>query len=187
MRKLILLLLAIASSAFGASADLSWTPPTQYTDGTAIPAGTLTQTAILYGICNATNDGLLTTPAPVTIAVPQPANTKTITGLGNGRWCFAARADTATAQSAFTSYVNKTIILTPNPPTGLTVSVQTAFMAVRQNDAYVMLPVGTIPGGTPCDSNNGVISAGKAYFAVPSKSVSWYGSTRPTVALATCS
>ena len=187
MKRLFAMLALLPALVLAGSADVSWTNPTQYTDGSTIPAGALTQTVIRYGFCNATNDGLLTSPAPVDAAVPQPATAKSITGLGNGTWCFAVRADTANAQSAFTSFKSKQIILTPSPPSGLTVAVQVAYMAVRQNDAYVMLPVGTVPGGTQCDSNNGVISAGKAYYAIPSNQVQWYGSTQPTVALSPCS
>lgn len=188
MRKLLVLLASLVPAlTLAASADISWTHPTTYTDGSAIAAGALTQTDIIYGLCNATNDGLLATPTPVTVVVPYPATTKSITGLGNGTWCFAARSDTATAQSDFTGFISKQIILKPAPPTGLTVAIKTAFMAVRQNDAYVMLPVGTIPGGTQCDSNNGVIAGGVSYWAVPTSSVTWYGATKPTVVLAQCS
>jgi hypothetical protein len=181
-----LMLMLFSLTVRAADATLTWTNPTQYTDGSAIAPGALTQTSILYGKCNAGSNGLLATPAPVTVPVPQPATTKVITGLGAGSWCFAARAETAAEQSDFTAYVSKTIILKPAPPTGLTVTVLTAFMAVRQDDRYVMVPVGTVPAGTACDSNNGVIADGKSYYAVPFAQVSFYGATQPRVALATC-
>ena len=186
----LVLFTAGMANARAGDATLTWTLATHNTDGTTIPttgAGSLTQTSVIYGLCNATSTGLLTTPAPVTLAVPVPATTRVITGLGNGNWCFAARSDTATAQSAFTSYVAKSIILIPNPPGGLTVTVSVAYMATRQDNHYVMLPMGTVPGGTPCDSTNGMIVNGKAYFAVPFSAVSWYGSTQSTVVMATCS
>jgi hypothetical protein len=170
-----------------ADAALTWTHPTQYTDGSAISAGALTQTSILYGLCNAGATGLLASPAPVTVVVPQPGSARTITGLGNGKWCFAVRAETAAEQSDFTAFVAKDIVLKPKPPTGLIVTAQTAYMAVRQGDRYVMVPVGTVPGGTSCDSNNGVIAGSAAYYAVPASAVTWYGSTQSTVALARCS
>jgi len=168
-------------------AQLTWTHPTQYEDGTAVPAGTLVRTSLIYGICNATSNGLLATPAPVTVTVPYPATTHTITGLGNGKWCFAARSETATEQSVWTGYVWKDVILKPKPPSGLTVVATTGFMAIRRENSYVMLPIGQVPAGTPCDSNNGVIANGVSYFAVPASSVQWYGATESTVVLASCS
>jgi len=182
----LLMGLLFCTTAHAADATLTWTNPTQYTDNSPIAAGALTQTSLIYGKCNATNNGLLATPAPVTVAVPQPTTTKVITGLGAGVWCFAARSETATDQSDFTAYVSKTIVLKPQPPTGLTVTALTAFMAVRQQDRYAMIPVGTVPASTACDANNGVIAGGKTYFAVPTSAVTWFGATQPTIAVATC-
>jgi hypothetical protein len=179
--------IVFGGTAHAADATLSWTNPTKYTDGTNIAAGALTQTSAIYGKCNAAGNGLLATPAPVTVVIPQPATTKVITGLGAGTWCFAVRAETASAQSVFTPYVSKVIILTPEPPTGLTVADNVAFMAVRQENRFAMVPVGSVPAGTPCDTGNGVVADGRAYYAVPTSAVSWYGSTQPTVALSTCS
>jgi len=183
----VLAAIFFGGTAHAADATLSWTNPTKYTDGTNIASGALTQTSIIYGKCNAASNGLLATPAPVTVVVPQPATTRVITGLGAGSWCFAARSETAAAQSAFTAYVSKVIVLTPEPPTGLTVADTVAFMAVRQDNRFAMVPVGSVPAGTPCDTGNGVVSDGRAYYAVPTSAVSWYGSTQPTVALSTCS
>lgn len=168
-----------------ASGDLSWTNPTTYTDGTPIAAGAITSSDVAYGLCNAGKTAIAGTPTVV--AVPGAATAKSVTGLTNGSWCFQVRTNVGASASDYTAVVAKDVVLKPNPPSGLTVSVQTAFMAVRQNDAYVMLPVGTVPGGTKCDSNNGVLSAGKAYYAVPSAAVTWYGETKPTVVLAACS
>lgn len=180
---LSLLFSCVAKAADG---DLSWQIATQYTDGTVMPAGTVTGTGIRYGICNATATDLLATPAPVTLVVPVPAVTRTITGLGAGTWCFAVRTETATTPSDYTAFVSKVIILKPNPPRNLAVTVQTAFMAVRQDNKFVMIPVGTVPASTVCDPDNGVVADGKSYFAVPTSAVSWFGATQPTVAVAPC-
>lgn len=182
---LSLLLALLPALAFGASADIGWTHPSAYTDGTTLPPSAITSSDVAYGACNIAGTAIQGTPTVV--SVPAPAATKTISGLANGMWCFQVRTNVGASASDYTPVVSKTIVLKPNPPTGLSVSVQTAFMAVRKNDAYVMLPVGAIPGGTPCDSNNGVLSGGKAYYAVPSAAVQWYGPTQSTVALATCS
>ena len=185
MRKLIYLFAMLPALASAASADLSWTHPTSYTDGTPLPLASITSSDITYGLCNAGKTAIAGTPTVV--AVPAPAAARSVTGLTNGSWCFQVRTAVGASLSDYTAVVSKDVVLKPSPPSGLLVSVQTAFMAVRQNDAYVMLPVGTVPGGTKCDSNNGVLSGGKAYYAVPSAAVSWYGNTKPTVALATCS
>jgi hypothetical protein len=60
------------------------------------------------------------------------------------------------------------------------------FMALRQTDRLVMLPVGTVPGQTACDPNNGVVAAGVSYYAVPTSAVTWSGTTRPEVVFAKC-
>jgi hypothetical protein len=172
-------------SAGAAEAELTWTPPTQNTDNSPIPAtgpGALTQHSILYGACNAGKTALLAAPPPVTVVVPMPAATRIITGLGAGSWCFAARAETASAQSVFTPFVSKDIILQPKPPTGLVVTALVAYTVVKQRDAFVMLPVGTVPGGTACDSSQSV----NGYFVVPRAAVTWSGNVRPEVVVASC-
>ena len=173
-------------SAKAASGDLSWQLATQYTDGTPMPAGTVTGTGIRYGICNATATDLLPTPAPATMVVPAPTTAVSINGLGAGTWCFAVRTETAGGPSDYTAFVSKAVVLKPNPPRNLAVTVQTAFMAVRQDNKFVMIPVGTVPASTVCDPDNGVVADGKAYFAVPTSAVSWFGATQPTVAVAPC-
>lgn len=178
-------ILLFSCRSHAADADLSWTHPTQYTDGSTLPLASITATDIAYGPCNAGKTAIAGTPTVV--SVPAPTAARTLTGLTNGSWCFQVRTAVGASLSAYTAVVSKDVILTPKPPSGLTVSVQTAYMAVRQKDAYVMLPVGTIPGGTTCDSNNGVLAGGKAYYAVPSAAVTWYGETKPTVVLAACS
>jgi len=181
-----LLLCLVSGLTFAADATLSWVNPTQYTDGSPIPAGVLASTGIEYGLCDATGAAIAGTPSTASAAAP--ATTTVVSGLGNGSWCFHAKAVTVSGSySTWSAMATKTIVLTPAAPTGLTVAVRTAFMAVRENDSYAMIPVGTVSGGTSCDSNNGVISSGIAYFAVPSASVTWYGATKPTVVLAQCS
>ena len=83
------------------SATLSWTPPTENTDGSAIT--NLAGFRIQYG----TSAGALTQTIEVNNA---GLATYVVTGLASGSWFFAVRAyNTAGAESANSSVVSKTI------------------------------------------------------------------------------
>lgn len=177
------LLMVAPRVSLAGEANLSWTHPTQYEDNTPIPAGTLTATEIRYGICNSTRTGLQSTPAPVTVSVPQPANTHVITGLANGAWCFAARSMIGTTASNWTQYVSKDVVNTPKPPTGLTVAgAGVAYTILKREDRLVLLPVGTVAPGTACDAEQSV----NGHNVVPRESVVWSGTVRPVVVVALC-
>lgn len=181
MRALIALLaLALGAPAIAGELDVTWTHPTQYTDGSAIPANTLTATDVAYGLCNAAKTGFAGTPTIV--SVPYPTATKTVTGLGNGTWCVQARSVAGTSLSDWTGFAWKDIVLVPKPPTGLVVTARTAYTVVKQRDRFVMLPVGTVPADTACDSTQSV----NGYFVVPRAAVAWSGSVRPDVVVAQC-
>ena len=124
------------------------------------------------------------------MVVNAPALTTTIQDVTAGTTvCTRAFAkNTFGSESGASNVASKAIPAPiPNPPTGLTAVAGIAYMATRQKDRYVMVPVGTVPGSTVCDTSNAVISAGAVYYAVPHGSVTWYGSTKPTVVMATCS
>lgn len=192
MRKFILTFITalLPFAVFAADAPLTIAVPPTYVDGTALPASAITGYEIQYGLCSADKKSITGTPTLVGTTAP----TKTITGLGSGTWCFQARVKTADSQSAWTVdsttglLAYKQIILAPSPPPSVTVGggVGTAYMIVRQNDRFVALPVGTVPANTQCDSSNGAIVAGTAYYAVPTAVVSWFGPTRPTVVVSPC-
>jgi hypothetical protein len=163
---LVISLVGAFIQAHAADATLTWSHPTQYTDNTAIPAGALTQTSIIYGKCNAGNTGLLTTPAPVTVTVAYPATSRVITGLGEGTWCFAARSETATAQSAWTGYVFKPIVLTPKPPV-LSSTITLAYETWQfLGKTYLGRYVGTIELGTPCQEGAIVSTSRATYYEI---------------------
>ena len=85
MRKLILLLALLPALSWAASADLSWTHPTSYTDGTMLPLSAITSSDVAFGPCNASKTAIVGTPTVVSITAP--ANARTVTGLTNGSWC----------------------------------------------------------------------------------------------------
>lgn len=106
-------------------AVLSWTAPTQNTDGT--PLTNLSGFSVHWGTSS--------TALSQSANVPGGAATRTytVTNLTPGAWFFGARALTSTgAQSALSNVATKTIaaaveltqtvgITVPNPPTGLSV------------------------------------------------------------------
>ncbi len=83
------------------SATLSWTPPTQNTDGSALT--NLSGYVISYGLsANALSQ---------TVSITNPGTTSyTVQNLGSGTWYFAVSTVTSLGtQSAFSSIVSKTI------------------------------------------------------------------------------
>jgi hypothetical protein len=107
------------------SALVSWTPPTQNTDGTAYATPKLTR--ILYG--------RTATTLTLTQDVLEPATSYQFTGLAAGAWYFGVKAvNQADRESALSSIATKTlgtgtstksvgitVNALPLPPTGLTV------------------------------------------------------------------
>jgi hypothetical protein len=89
------------TSAANGSATISWTPPTQNTDGSSI--NNLAGFRIQYG----TSASALTQ----TIQVANPGlATYVVTGLASGNWFFAVRAyNNGGAESANSNVVTKTI------------------------------------------------------------------------------
>jgi len=83
------------------SATISWTPPTQNTDGSTL--SDLAGYRVQYG----TSSGALT--QTIDVANPGVA-TYVVTGLASGNWFFAVKAyNNAGAESANSNVVNKTI------------------------------------------------------------------------------
>lgn len=181
-RKWSLLLLTLASltlEAFGATVTVNWTNPTTYTDGTPLPASAITRTRIEYGTCAGTAFG---TKAGEFIATGS-ATTATSPNLAPGTWCFRALTTANGLESAPTNAVSTVLVQPPpNPPTGLTVSATVAMTVIKQRDRFVMLPVGTVPAGTACDTSQSV----NGYYVVPRSAVTWSGNVRPEVVVAQC-
>lgn len=151
---------------------LTWQHPTTYTNGDPIPAGGLSATELQYGKCNATRTGLLATPAPATVSVPHPATTRTITGLTNGEWCFAARSTQPIGEpSAWTGYAWKLVALVPNPPV-LSATITLAYDTwTFGGKVYLGRNVGTLPIGTPCIEGAVVTTATRNYYEIPASAV----------------
>jgi hypothetical protein len=165
--------------AWAGEATLTWTPPTQNTDGTAYT--NFGGFKIYYGT-DATN-------LPSVVDIPDTTNTKntyTITGLAPTTWFFSMTAyNSAGGESDKSGVVSKTISSTvPLPPDPTFVTVETTvYNVVKRDNGFVFVAVATVPLNTPCDITQSV----NGKFAVPVSAVTWLGTVKPIVVVATCS
>lgn len=187
MRKIIFIALAclFSSAAYAQTscggAALSWTPPTQNTDGSALT--NLAGYRVVYG----TSASALSQ----TIQIANPGvSAYCVTGLAANTWYFGIKAyNSAGGESDVSNVVTKTISNTPvpvvpSPPASLTVAQgQLIVYQVLGTDAgFQFLPVGTVAPGTACITTQQV----NGRYAVPTSAVTWYGSVKPKVVVAQC-
>jgi hypothetical protein len=175
---LILSLVFMAEWAHAGEAELTWTAPTQNTDGSP-----LTDLAGFKLYMGTTLGG----PYPVSIDIADPAATTfTVPNLSEGTYYFVSTAYNSAVpsqESDFSNEATKTILpLVPMPPGMLTVVNELVWDIVKQNNKYVFLGVGTVPMGTQCDPTQTV----NGRYAVPNDAVIWFGNVRPPVVVADC-
>lgn len=177
----LIMTLLLATSVRAGEATLSWTAPTQNTDGSALTdlAGFKIYAGLVQGGPYGDVSITINNPATTTFVVP---------GLTEGTTYFfvttAFNSADPVQESDFSNEVSKLIPpLVPMPPTMLTVQDLTAFDIVKQKDKYVLLAVGTVPAGTQCDPNQTV----NGHYGVPSDLVAWFGNVQPPVVVADCS
>jgi hypothetical protein len=53
---------------------------------------------------------------------------------------------------------------------------------IKTKNRFVLLPVGTVPANTPCDTTQSV----NGHYAVPRDAVTWSGTVEPDVVVAQC-
>ena len=185
MRFVLLLLFSV--SAMAGEAQLSWTQPTQNTDGSAIPAsgtGRLVGNRVEWGTCTGTAPNYTFGTKAGEQVFTTPTTAYTVPNLAPGTWCFRAYASTTYGESGPTNAVAKVIAAPmPNPPSGLTVADGIAYTIIKREDRFVLLPVGTVPSGTTCDTSQSV----NGYYVVPRESVTWSGTIKPVVVVSQCS
>jgi hypothetical protein len=154
MRVLVALLGLFASAAYAADATITWTNPTQNTDGTAIPSsgtGSIASTRLEWGSC--TSSGGFGTKAGERVFAA-PATSATITGLADGStFCFRAFSrNTHGNESGASNVVSRTMPApppTPRPP--VLSSTVTVVWTYRRNGPHESLEVvGSAPLGTEC-------------------------------------
>lgn len=186
MKKVIFTLIALLSggSVLAANQTINWTNPSQFEDNTTIPTallGTGATVSVDYGSCGANN---VVVVKEGTATGAASAKTIVITPPGAGVWCYQAKVTLTDGRvSAFSNGVTSTVVA-PNPkPPSLVVGPITAYTVVKQVDRFVMLPVGTVPAGTPCSPDQSV----NGYNVVPRSAVVFSGSVKPDVVVAQCS
>jgi hypothetical protein len=185
MNKLFLILLLFPVLANAAdTAKVSWTAPTQDTNNKPLTGPTA---IVKYQVFHDTKPiTASTTIQPVEVTAPTTSHTFTLAGGESGQlYYFRVKACHSTLCSAFSSEATKFIaadIVAPLPPGDLTVSDTTAYTVVKQRDKFVMLPVGTVPNGTKCISDQTV----NGFYVVPRVTVTWSGTVKPEVVVALC-
>jgi len=121
---IVLVLMVVAgvrsAQAAGTSANLSWTHPTTYIDGTPLALADIGSTVITW---RRTAGG----PVVATLTVPAPAAATTVTGLVCGDFVFTARTvmrvdANSSDETAPPAPYTTGITCRANPPTGLQVS-----------------------------------------------------------------
>ena len=177
MKKLLWLLLLLPMLALAGTVPLTWTAPTNRTDGSAL---TNLASYNVYRAASATG------PWTSIANVPAPAAGSTDAAAPGGATSYYAvtAVDANGVESAKTTAVSAAVpVSPPMPPTGLTVGAITAYTFEKQADRLAFLAVGTIPLGTACDTTQPV----GAYYVVPRAKVTWFGSVQPPLVVAQCS
>ena len=183
------LMLVMAIFAAGLShageAEVSWTAPTERTDGT--PLDNLAGYRVLWGTASRNY--------VQSAVVMAPATTYIVADLPEGTHYFAVTAfDANDLESAYSAEVSKTIaapppVVPPAPPGGLMVQATAmgAYTLVQTADRMVLVPVGTVAAGAPCDGTQAIRDAnGLTGYVVPKSAVVWAGTVRSEVVVAEC-
>lgn len=190
MKRFAYVAILLTSSAFAADVTVTWTPPTQNTDGSAIPAtgaGSIDQTRVEYGTCSGPTSSVFGTKAGE-VAVPAPATSVKITGFAPAtRSCFRAYArNTYGVESVASLTVAKDIPApTPNPPV-LAVPViagmlQTPVYSVTAAGARSAF-VGFTDVGTQCSGPVLFSYRAQSFREVPKAAVKLWASTTQRLA-----
>ena len=157
-------------------ANLSWDAPTMNVDGT--PIAGIRDYTVFHGAESGNYDTeVVVTPSPTPTLQVCP-------GVEGERFFIVVVTDANDVDSGPSNEVSKVIVdVEPEAITSLAVS-ETVFTVVKQPNRFLLLPVGTVPAGTPCDPNNSTNGLG----AVPTSAVQWTSPTgsRPVVVVARC-
>ena len=162
MRRIVLLLILLASPVYAGDVSLSWTPPVR--QQSCVDAGELTNLAgfRLYVMVADIAD-------PVT-------DTITFPDLKAGEYRYVA---TAYTDAGVESNISNSTLETVDT---FVVKEETAYYVIQQPGRFIMLPIGTVPLGTSCDQDQEI----NKHFAVPRDSVTYTGTARPYVVVAKC-
>ncbi|MHA2402133.1 MAG: hypothetical protein ACXADH_04000 [Candidatus Kariarchaeaceae archaeon] len=192
---LVLALLILSSFAHGqqaGTAQLSWVNATMNEGGTEIPGdgdGALAYTTIKYSVC--LNNDVDLANAKIHYVSANKTNTLISTEGPAGEYCFrGTHTNSFGEESNVSNLVTKTVTqagqartpVTPFNPT-LVVDDPTVYTIIKQEDRFVLLPVGTVPSNTECIADQKI----NDHYAVPVSVVQWTGNIRPVIVVAKCS
>lgn len=186
--------LAMASAAYAQtsaeSLTVSCNAPPANADGSAIASAATIAYNVYGGMQGATLS--LLTPTPLAVCL------RTATNVNYGTVCYAVSAvESIAGVSSEGSQTPPicTVVAPPVPgvPAGAQVIVavpgaaNTVYVLEKTSDQLVMLPAGTVPAGTACDTTQGTTVNGNSYNVVPHTAVTWTGTVKSLAAFAKCS
>ena len=183
MKKLLAFLALMPIAASAGTATLTWTAPTQYTNGTAITAPITYR--VYRGNCGA---------AKTLLASPSAATYVDSTAPDGSNLGYAVTAVVAGVESAQTAEVCKAFPLpVPNPPANLTVTVAVV-AGINMAPVYKLTatgkrspdPAGYIALNQSCTGNVLFTYRGFSWRQVDASKVQWFGVTPSASIAARC-
>lgn len=176
LRKNLILLAVLPTIASAGALDVTWVNPTKYTDNTNLAVADIQQNRVEYGTCTGTAFGTKIGEAISGGA----AVAKQIPDVAPGTYCVRVFTTAKNTESAASNVASK-VVAQPAPMPPVLTATTTAYTLVKQRDALVMLPVGTVAPDTKClaDRVNDM-------NAVPRDSVTFTGSVKPEVVFSVC-
>jgi hypothetical protein len=181
---LILSLLPLSAIAQAATGALSLTPPTQYTDGSPMPASAITGYDVQCTTWTPTGGAAVSCTQFPNVLLPGTATGGTLAGTipaTGGKACFHLRTKTAPADSAWSNDACKTFApLVPNPPSNVTVAV---VIGINMAPVYKVTatgkrspdPAGYIALNESCIGNVLFTYRGFSWRKVDASKVAWFG------------
>jgi len=185
----VILLSCFSTVALGATATLTWTHPTQNTDGSIIPAtgnGSIAQTRVEWGTCSSTG-GFGTKESEV--VVQYPTSTVTINNFVGGETvCFRAFSkNTYGVESNASAVIAKTFDAPKPRPPVLSTVITVAYEVTldRKLDLRLARQVGTVEIGSPCmdtpmQTNKGV------YYPIDFQYVTFSRTPKSSIVVTKC-
>lgn len=105
--------------ALAATVNITWTPPTQFTSGTAFPSGT----AITYNVYGAQCTTCDSTCTPTLLQSADRYASAVLSNVSPGHYCYAITAIVNGVESVQSPLTSATISSQPNPVTNVQTSV----------------------------------------------------------------
>lgn len=167
---------------------VSWTHPTENTDGSSLPLSEISNTAIFYSDQVCTQAELESADM---IVVDAPDNEVCIEDLPTGDWCFAGRTSNLEGIfSALSNVATKTIAVQPNPPSDMEVGEdRTVYSITTTRNNLALIPVGMSIDGAQCDPMQSVVDRNGVLANVVAREdvETWFNQfTMPELVFAQC-